>query len=63
MAATTKGKAMNIYADIEKLKGIAEELTDIQRDFDERYVDLSEAIKRINYARESLTDVAADLEV
>lgn len=54
---------MNIYADIEKLKGIAEDLTQIQREFDDREIDLSEAIKQINYARESLNDVAADLEV
>lgn len=54
---------MNIYADIENLKGIAETLTDIQREFDDREIDLSEAIKRINYARDTLSDIAAELEV
>ena len=54
---------MNIYAEIENLKGIAETLTDIQREFDDREIDLSEAIARINSARDTLSDIAADLEV
>jgi len=59
----TKGTAMNIYAEIENLKGIAEILTDVQREFDDREIDFSEAIKRINSARDTLSDIAADLEV
>jgi hypothetical protein len=59
----TKGTAMNIYAEIENLKGIAETLTDVQREFDDREIDFSEAIKRINSARDTLSDIAADLEV
>ena len=58
-----KGTAMNIYAEIENLKGIAEILTDVQREFDDREIDLSEAIARINSARDTLSDIAADLEV
>ena len=54
---------MNIYAEIENLKGIAEILTDVQREFDDREIDFSEAIKRINSARDTLSDIAADLEV
>jgi len=54
---------MNIYAEIENLKGIAEILTDVQREFDDREIDLSEAIARINSARDTLSDIAADLEV
>lgn len=54
---------MNIYAEIENLKGIAEILTDIQREFDDREIDLSEAITRINKARDILEDITSDLEV
>ena len=54
---------MNIYAEIENLKGIAETLTDIQREFDDREIDLSEAISRVNKARDILEDITADLEV
>jgi hypothetical protein len=59
----TKGNAVNIYAEIENLKGIAEILTDIQREFDDREIDLSEAITRINKARDILEDITSDLEV
>lgn len=54
---------MNIYADIENLKGVAETLTDIQREFDDREIDLSEAITRINDARDTLTDIVSDLNI
>ena len=54
---------MNIYAEIENLKGIAETLTDIQREFDDREIDFSEAITRVNKARDILEDITADLEV
>jgi hypothetical protein len=54
---------MNIYADIENLKGIAETLTQIQRDLDDREIDFSEAIKRVNSARDILSDITAELEV
>lgn len=63
MAHERKEEAMNIYAEIENLKGIAEILTDIQREFDDREIDLSEAIARINKARDILEDITAELEV
>lgn len=63
MAHERKEEAMNIYAEIENLKGIAETLTDIQREFDDREIDLSEAISRVNKARDILEDITADLEV
>ena len=63
MAHERKEEAMNIYAEIENLKGIAETLTDIQREFDDREIDLSEAISRVNKARDILEDITSDLEV
>ena len=59
----TKGNAVNIYAEIENLKGIVETLTDIQRGFDDREVDLTDAIASINAARDTLSDITADLEL
>lgn len=54
---------MNIYPDIEKLKGIVEDLNTIQAQFDDREIDFSEAIARINDARSTLSDVESDLEI
>jgi len=53
---------MNIYPDIEKLKGVVQTLTAIQVEFDDREIDFSTAIDLINDARGTLEDVVADIE-
>lgn len=60
--ATRERTAMNIYADIEMLKSVVEDLTNIQGEFDDREIDFSEAIARINSARATLSDITADIE-
>lgn len=61
MATTTKGSAMNIYADITRLVSVGEDLMKVQDELNAGTITEDQAARHVNDLVDTLDDIAGDL--